>query len=367
VIAPMYIFFNAGVQGLDNFLSLFKDYPVKALSAFLAWGALGYLIDMMYSGGGDGDNDYDNLSDWIKWNNGCIHLGGHKFLYIPLSIEVRAFYGMGVILHSWQAGKMKDENVFGKILGRFAEILPIDPSQAFTNWTSLLPSATQPLSQAFLVNKDWTGKPIYKDKDNEYLPNWRKAYAGTSDFAINSAELINSLTGGDFATKGDVDINPAIVEYLFEQYTGGLGKTIDESIKTLSSAIHKAANEGEMYWKNAPVINRFFSDSKEYESTGKLNEKYFKMIDFMKSIESRESQYKKGLKNVEFNTEAASKIGKFYGSSDYRRYKVIKLYSTMIGKMKKEEAMANDNQDKQLRRKENELKINMLNKLDEIK
>lgn len=373
VIAPMFIFFNAGVQGLDNFLSLFKDYPVKALSAFLAWGALGYLINMMCSGG-DND-DYDNLSDWLKWNNVCVPLGDHKFLYIPLSIEVRAFYGMGVILHSWQSGKMENENVFGNILSRFLEILPINPLGSISemsdltdkkNLINIAPSATQPFFQA-ISNRDWTGKPIYKDKDNEYLPNWRKAYAGTSDFAINSAELINSLTGGDFATKGDVDINPAIVEYLFEQYTGGLGKTIDESIKTLSSAIHKAANEGEMYWKNAPVINRFFSDSKEYESTGKLNEKYFKMIDFMKGIESRESQYKKGLKNVEFNTEAASKIGKFYSSSDYRRYKVIKLYSTMIGKMKKEEAMANDNQDKQLHRKENELKINMLNKLDEIK
>ena len=82
------------------------------------------------------------------------------------------------------------------------------------------------------ANRDFFGKPIYKKGDyNELMPAWTKAYSGTAKWMVNSAEFINEVSGGDKYRQGNVDLNPATIEHLFEGYLGGMGKTANQLLR----------------------------------------------------------------------------------------------------------------------------------------
>ena len=96
----LYVFWNAGIQGMTNFARQAKLHPVKATAGASALMALGYAIPMLAEmlGGGDGDDDdknaYYNLPEYIRRSNICFY-AGEQWVTIPLPIEYRAMYGMG--------------------------------------------------------------------------------------------------------------------------------------------------------------------------------------------------------------------------------------------------------------------------------
>lgn len=340
----LFLFFNAAVQSLANFANLAKANPKRfsaAVGGFTAAGIILPIINNLLIGmfGGDDDKDaYENLPEWVRKNNFCFWLGGDKFLTIPIPIELRAFYGSGELFRSYMEGKGDNRNIGMELMGQFTELLPINPFGG-GEWNipkgtpvenivgtvvgNLMPDAGKPIYQVF-QNKDFFGKPIYKDSFNELMPEWTKAYAGTSKALVSSTKLLNEVTGGDKYDRGLLNMNPAILEHFFESYFGGLGKTINQVGKTVSMIW----DEDERMWRSVPVLNRFLSGGDERNVFSRVNEAYFNYLGEYKVVENRLRGYKKEIKTG--NEQYRAKLKVLENSSEYERYSVLKKYQKRV-------------------------------------
>lgn len=369
-LKSLFLFFNAAVQSLANFANLAKANPKRfsaAVGGFTAAGIILPIINNLLIGmfGGDDDKDaYENLPEWVRKNNFCFWLGGDKFLTIPIPIELRAFYGSGELFRSYMEGKGDNRNIGMELMGQFTELLPINPFGG-GEWNipkgtpvenivgtvvgNLMPDAGKPIYQVF-QNKDFFGKPIYKDSFNELMPEWTKAYAGTSKALVSSTKLLNEVTGGDKYDRGLLNMNPAILEHFFESYFGGLGKTINQVGKTVSMIW----DEDERMWRSVPVLNRFLSGGDERNVFSRVNEAYFNYLGEYKVVENRLRGYKKEMKAGDGLYRA--KLEELETSSEYKRYAILKKYQKRVKAFQDKIKEETDRED----RKEYETGLNLL-------
>lgn len=340
----LFLFFNAAVQSLANFTNLAKANPKRFSAVIGGYTAAGMLLPIMNNllismFGGDDDKDaYENLPEWVRKNNFCFWLGGDKFLTIPIPIELRAFYGAGELFRSYAEGKGDNRNIGMELMGQFTELLPINPFGG-GEWNipkgtptknivgtiagNLMPDAGKPIYQV-VQNKDFFGKPIYKDSFNELMPEWTKAYAGTSKALVSSAKFLNEVTGGDKYERGTLNINPAVLEHFFESYFGGLGKTINQTGKTISMIW----DEDERMWRSVPVLNRFLSGGDEKNVFSRVNEAYYNYLGEFKIVENKLRGYKKEMKSGD--VLYMEKLKELENSSEYKRYSVLKNYQKRV-------------------------------------
>ena len=289
----MYLFFNAAIQGLNNFNELRKKNGAKFYSAIGGFAAAGIffpilneiLLSMI---GGDDDKDaYNNLPDWVRRNNFVIWAGGDKFITIPLPIELRAFYGLGEMFYQVSSGNMqgkKKMDIAIDMANQITELLPLNPlgnggnvPTGFTDaMASFAPDALKPILQV-AANKDFFGLPIYKDFDyNKNMPAYTKAYSGTNKEIIKSAEILNTFTNGDKYTPGFINVNPAVIEHLVENYLGGMGKTVNQTVKTIQATF---SSDEEVLSRNVPVLSRFLASTDDKTAFRRVNEMYFDYLD----------------------------------------------------------------------------------------
>ena len=228
------LFFNAGMQSLVILSTNVKNHPWKTVattvaSSMVAGGliipALNYLI--AYATGED--DMYSELPEWDRRNNICIYLTHGSFLKIPLPIEIRGFYGLGdVALGAMRPEYRSNDGIALDALKQLTQILPIDfMGDGSGVIGSLLPTVIQPVYHT-IVNKGWTGKPLYKDTPyNQNDPEYTKAFKSENDWLVGISKLINSASGGTDDTKGVLDHkymnNPAVWGELISGYTGGAG------------------------------------------------------------------------------------------------------------------------------------------------
>lgn len=366
----LFLFFNAAVQSLANFANLAKANPKRFSAAIGGFTAAGILLPIMNNlligmFGGDDDKDaYENLPEWVRKNNFCFWLGGDKFLTIPIPIELRAFYGAGELFRSYMEGKGDNRNIGMELMGQFTELLPINPFGG-GEWNvpkgtptknivgtvvgNLMPDAGKPVYQV-AQNRNFFGKPIYKDNFNELMPEWTKAYAGTSKALVSSAKLLNEVTGGDKYDRGLLNMNPAILEHFFESYFGGLGKTINQVGKTVSMIW----DEDERMWRSVPVLNRFLSGGDERNVFSRVNEAYFNYLGEYKVVENRLRGYKKEMKAGDGLYRA--KLEELETSPEYKRYAILKKYQKRVKAFQDKIKEETDRED----RKEYETGLNLL-------
>lgn len=385
----LFLFFNAAVQSLNNFKGLHDKSKSKFYTSIGGFATAGVLVPMINNAIiemliGDGDDDmtdeermewrkkmdaYDNLPEWVRRNNFCIWIGGERFITIPLPIELRAFYGMGEMWY--QAGKGNMNGIDGKVntkkvsvdmVNQLTELLPINPLGGNGDALSVIvPDAGKPLYQAF-TNRDFFGKPIYKKSDyNEVMPAWTKAYTGTAKWMVNSAEFINEVSGGDKYMQGAIDMNPAVIEYIFEGYFGGMGKTANQLYKTISMIWE----EDERMWRNVPVANRFISGSDNKIDFRKMNETYYQYMDEFQVIEQRLRGYENEA-NMGID-KYAEKYDFLNESKENERYQVMKEYKSIIDDIYKSIKESDPDEKKEMEMEVNLLKMEMIDELSKIK
>ncbi len=320
-----YLFFNAGVQGLSNFVSLAKKNPKKfsvAMSVIFLSGVVVPMLNALISDaiGGD-DDEYLDLPDWVRRNNIVIG-GGGFYLTIPLGIEMRALYGMGGIIYDWSAGRMKHKNVGLEMLEQVASMLPLDISAGGDGWggvvEALTPDLLAPIMQV-VRNRDFTGKPIYRNYDyNKLYPGYTKAYAGTNKALVKSTELLNDITGGDLATRGAINLNPAVIEHLVQGYFGGALTFWNEVSKTVSMAWDEDARE----LNNVPILNVFLQHNGERTASSYDNDVFYHYKDEADETEIRLREYRRNGMVDEYVDLARS--------GEYTRYMLMKSYEKRL-------------------------------------
>ena len=194
-------FLNASVQGMDKIYrnitgqNGFKGYAsllAKAVVYNVAPAVLNHLLLR-------DDDDYEELSDYNKNNYFLFKLGDGKFLRIP---KGRVSSVMGTIAREMlEAGEGKGLDIKNIKDTAINQVAPNNP---------LTDNIISPL-MAVKDNKAWYGGKIVKDSLAK-LPEGEQ-YDETTD-------IISKYVGGK------TNISPKKINYLLDQYSGGIGDVI---------------------------------------------------------------------------------------------------------------------------------------------
>lgn len=333
----LYVFFNACMQAMTNAGRLVKKHPVKSSVAMASFMAAGFLVPMVSaifaSLFGDEEDDYWNLPEWVRRNNICLYIPfTKKWLTLPISHELRPFYGMGEIAYSTMDGKETGEDAILKGVESFSGIMPIDwTGNGGDNVVNFTPTIAQPLVQ-ISRNTDYFGKPIYKKTPwNENEPEWSKAYRGTNGLLVDASRMLSEANADtdEFGVTTypqhwySGDINPAIVEHLLESYSGGLGKTVNGMAKTVSMLWNEDARE----MRNVPVVRKFLQSSDEKAEERRFSNEYFKL---RTEYEDLQQYYGKLCKNAKGNYE---NISNWLETEEGQRYQMLRSRMLQINRI----------------------------------
>jgi hypothetical protein len=93
-------------------------------------------------------------------------------------------------------------------------------------------------------NRDWTGKPIYKENRSSLgpEPGFTRTKETASAFSKGLAKYLNLASGGTMYRPGMIDVTPDQIDYLIGTATGGVGR---EALK-ISQAIQSAQTGEEL-------------------------------------------------------------------------------------------------------------------------
>lgn len=338
----MYVFWNAGVQGMYNFGRLAKDSPKKFLGLASSFYLLGTIMPMIATAfGDDEDDDYYDLPEYVRRNNICFRNGGGNWITIPMPIELRAIYGLGEMSSGIVSGKEKytDKKMAMKIAEQMSQVLPLDMMEGGGGFSAFVPSSVKPLIEAG-DNKDWTGLPLYKDNDfNKGMPEWTKAFKSVDPAILAMTKYANELTGGDKYTTGTVNLNPAIIEHILDGYFGGIEATRSQMVKSAETAW----GSRDFDWRNIPVGNRLIKSGDERTKKKAIDNAYYENLEEMEKIGQRLRGYRKELSNPQNDSfdmaEYQKKLNDLMMSDEYRRYiefnNLNKLYQSMGEYLKK--------------------------------
>lgn len=338
----MYVFWNAGVQGMYNFGRLAKDNPKKFLGLASSFYLLGTIMPMLAAAfWDDEDDDYYDLPEYVRRNNICFRNGGGNWITIPMPIELRAIYGLGEMSYGIVSGKEKytDKKMAMKIAEQMSQVLPLDMMEGGGGFSAFVPSSVKPLIEAG-DNKDWTGLPLYKDNDfNKGMPEWTKAFKSVDPAILAMTKYANELTGGDKYTTGTVNLNPAIIEHILDGYFGGIEATRSQMVKSAETAW----GSRDFDWRNIPVGNRLIKSGDERTKKKAIDNAYYENLEEMDKIGQRLRGYRKELSNPQNDSfdiaEYQKKLNDLMMSDEYRGYvefnNLNKLYQSMGEYLKK--------------------------------
>ena len=330
----LYLFWNVAIQGSVNIARSVKRNPKKGtayLATFLALGILQTMLPALT--GGDDDDRYWNLPDYVRRNNICFFVGD-VLVKIPLPQEARAIFGIGELGMSYSSGK-EDKTpmeLAQTIAGQISQVMPLDLMDDSGATHALMPSLAKPFFEA-QTNHSWMGRPIWKDTDyNKAMPDWTKAYKATGGAYVWLAKELNALTGGDDYKQGWVNINPAKLEYMLKGYLGGLYTAADQIIKSSETAF----GDREFSMRDVPILSGFLDGADERNDMRNVNNTYYHFKEEAKEVlrlgKSYESDLEQGKSD---STDYAKKLNELVNTKSYERALLFEDLSKEIEEMQK--------------------------------
>lgn len=314
--------------------------------------------------GGDDDDDenaYYNLPEYVRRSNIIIN-AGDQWIAIPLPIEFRALYGLGELSTGVVSGneRYSGSELAYNIGSQVSQIMPLDMLEGGGGLNPFIPSAAKPFVEAYWLNKNWTGLPIYKDTPwNKDDPEWTKAYKSANTYLVSGAQWLNELSGGDEYRKGWIDINPSKVEYLLSGMFGGVFTTTDKLVKMGETAI----GSRDFDWRNMLIANRVVKTGDERTANRKLTNEYYKYKD---SYEDTKRLLKKYGEKAESDEAYRSRLESLMQSDDYLIYEVFDNYQPLFDVLYDAKKGADENTVKTIENEERVLRREMIDLLHEI-
>ena len=376
-------FYNAGVQGANLF---FKNYKSAWKTSAVSFGVLPLglgiaqaLINQFLINNEDEEDrkgvkdPYAELPEWKRRNNICIYSGHGNFKTIPIAIELRAFFGLGDIAAGYVVNdKLKSSTPIGyDILGQMAQLVPASdflghhsPSSSIKELgedaiLAVTPTTISPAIE-LAFNRDWTGRPFYRDYDYlDKAPRWKRAYDNTNDIYMSINKWANQGTNGIDSSNADMKGNetldyltaPYAWQHLIDSYTGGMGSTIGRTYKTLeavgkgvvSGAKNKEgfskgfSDEFEKFDKNQIPLYRVFNYTpKEGQDMQRTRSKWYNYSDELKQTEYNIKQLKTNTPDVLKNLENNAKKFNFTHGEEGKAYNIWKAADSYISKKKRQ-------------------------------
>lgn len=391
------IFFNATVQAIATTFKNFKNpdgsynkkyiskWAVKyALPPFLLGLALPMINNALASmlGSGDDDDPYANLPEWTRRKNICFYVGDGNFITIPIGQELAAFLALGDIAAGrLYADNLKpvDKGIDEEMLGVLNTFSPVDIDTKVTEggfWSKDMP--LEAAGKAFSVatpaisvisNRSWTGRPIYREDrfpGDEFTPEYQKVYRSTNPVLVEGMKKLHELGGGDDVMRGKLEVNPAIVQYLWEQYAGGPGKVFSNAI-SLGKDFGDLFKEGEMpdfNMRKVEGVKAFVQQGDDRTAYYRTQAKYRKY----KADADRLNDAINGYKALAgTDPTALVKLQELTKGEDFVRMMILKQANKSLSKLyKAANQMEDAKREQELRRLYNQMVKMVVEELDKV-
>jgi N12 class adenine-specific DNA methylase len=269
IISSLWMFANAAIQGTTRVAQALKHPKVqKAVFGLVIANALATLFSVL-AGGDDesGENYYAKIPHYIRdknmifmWPKGMGHDG--QYLKIPLPYGFSPFAVLGERLVTVALGKDKPGDAAAALLKSIGDAMnPL--GEESSSLLSLLPTVFRAPAHIG-VNKNWTGNPLYPEREwDKAKPDSEQYFRTNSEFSKAAAREVNKLGGGSpYQSSGWLDWHPGSIDHVIETITGGLGKFVGDVVKT-GGGLYKSEPFDPT---KAPVIRRFYGTSNSPET-----------------------------------------------------------------------------------------------------
>jgi hypothetical protein len=241
----IFLFFNAATQGSTRTFQLLKQ--PKVMGSMVALGSLQYVLAALAMGVDDEDEDgltaWEKISDYEKERNLIFPLVGEengrmkvKLVKVPMPYGFNFFpYLGGRLAQAIHGREESDPTKLANDVGS-AAIDAVSPVKFTGGTRGYIPH----LANIFVTlgyNKDDFGSRITDENPYNKFPEPRASLgrASTPEIYHKAATALNRLGGGDEVTPPKImanllDWSPEDLKYLTEAFTGGIGRTANQTV-----------------------------------------------------------------------------------------------------------------------------------------
>jgi hypothetical protein len=298
----LYAFFNASVQGTARMAELLvgktddgKIYITSAGKKIIAGGMLlGVTQAVILAMAGFDD---DEPPEFLKNKNFIIPIGGKKYLIFPMPLGLNVFPNVARLVteYALSGGKHLDKklaSVAGVILDAFN---PLGSSGFAQN---IAPTIIDPFVGVFATNKDAFGRPISKeDRANNPTPGYERSRENATGFSKGLAYGLNYITGGGKYGIGAVSPTGDQIDYLIQQYTGGVGRELMKMAETAKAPF----SDEPLPTYRIPIVGKAYGET---GSPVAVQDKFFKNVTALAEYENEIKRMRKDKQNIaEFRKE----------------------------------------------------------------
>lgn len=316
------LFANPIIQGMYQVFNISKQHKARAASTFAFHTAMGIAVPMlntflvgMY---GDDDDEYFNQNDFTRRNNLMLYIPRAGYLKIPLAPIFRNMYAMGDILYMKMNGLSTTEDMFFDSVKEARAMFSLEGQSGQKEWSParfLLPDLVWPILDV-AENENFSGAPIYKSTEfNKLDPEFKKIYKDAWAPLVELSRVMNTVAGGNDYRKSDIGkwANPAAMQHLITNYTGGVGQLIGDVSSAFSDVITGDFVENFDMMK-VPVAKRFFTIPSERTSGTAIRREYFKIKDEMDALNH---EVKERAKNAGGDLKLLDELSELQNSKEY--------------------------------------------------
>jgi hypothetical protein len=309
-IGAGYLFFNAGVQGVDRFFRSMKTPAGQKLA--LAYMGIGFLTSIysraIMGDDEDGQDLYGKISPWTMGRHWIIGIPGTngQFIQVPMP------YGFGVF---GQLGKELEDMVFGDgkpkeraiegasrmLAGLTTHFSPLGETSFDKGWYAMarpvVPTLFEPFSDVAMNETYWGGKVYPAASPWDRRASSHRVFPAktvTDKIAQGLTQKLNKYTGGSVYRSGIIDLNADGLTYVLDSFVGPAGNFIKRPFNLMQK---KAAGD-KTTWNDWIVIRRFLSETApEYYVPGEF---YDAIDDVRRAVDEQRWMQKNGASGEDF-------------------------------------------------------------------
>jgi len=277
IVNSLYGFFNATVQGLPNVLRSLtgRTYNGKmtlAQKAIMSMVAVGVMQSMLGYALSDDDEDgksfYEKIPAYEKERNLIFinPMTGKPLPKIPLPYGYSFFHNLGANTYEMATGRRSigdyAASMISSLLSNFSPISIKDPSsEGFLQ--TITPTVIKPIADIAL-NRNFFGgqihnEPFYPDQSKSSVARY-----STPEGYKAVAEFLNQATGGRGRIKGAMDVYAEDMQYLVNQYLGGAGKFVFNTVDLGK----KVASGRDVDVRDVPIMSQFLMGANKQSDLG---------------------------------------------------------------------------------------------------
>jgi len=293
-------FINPGIQGAVTVKKVLTGPKGKAIIA--SGIGLGIMQALVLAAAGFDDDD---PPEFVKAKAFVVPTGGGKYfvMYPPYPPGFSMLPGIGRMLTEAFMIKTKMMKSNETASDKIFDILPmmldsVNPLGIGASWQQIMPTPVDPIANV-LMNQDAFGRPIArKDRPGEETPGYERSRESASAISKGIAYFLNwsSSPAGTLHTKGKISPTADQLDYLAEQYFGGVFR---EMVKAGESVRAKVAGEEQPMYR-VPVAGKFLGETK---TPAAISSRFYDNLERMNTFEHE-------IKQRETNKEPTDKYMK---------------------------------------------------------